>query len=455
MRDHYRRSRASHNLFYHIHTIVSNRVNQVNAYQPTIDRTPGLFSKAVKCIKLDTENKHQDVTCGLLNCRSAGNKSQRIQTEIINNKLDILALTETWFKEGDNIIPPRRTCPTGYKITSVPRCERSGGGIALIHSDDIQIDKFHEHKFSSMECSDFKLHIGKQKSPVNLAVLYKPPNTSILQFTLDLAQYLESSITDHGEHILCGDFNIKVSDTQDPNTITFQDFLDRFNLKNNVLFPTHKHNNTLDLIISSQQSETVQGVTQGPLISDHNIIVFKLKVEKAPSQTKKIAYHKLDDINSSQFRSRLRQEIISTLNNEPTLETSVDRYHHILKDLLDEFVPIQEKTVKLRKNILWYNKEIRNKVRVRCKLERIWKNDINNIDKYNNFYAARRDINNLLRRKEKSYYQNQLQDSKRDIKKIFTICNDLLGRKTSSALPEANSKQKLPDRLSTYFRTKI
>ena len=150
----------------------------------------------------------------------------------------------------------------GYKITSLPRSKRSGGGIALIHSDDIWINKFQEHKFSSMECSDFKLHIGKWKSPVNLAVLYKPPNTSILQFTLDLAQYLKSSITDHGEHILCRDFNIKVKDTQDPITITFQDFLDSFNLKNNVLFPTHKHNNTLDLIISSQQSETVQGVTQ-------------------------------------------------------------------------------------------------------------------------------------------------------------------------------------------------
>ena len=103
----YRRSRAGCNLFHHIHTIVSNWVNQVNAFQPTIDRTPGLFSKAIKCIKLDKENKHQDITCGLLNCQSARNKSQRIQTEIINNKLDILALTETWFKEDNNIIPPK------------------------------------------------------------------------------------------------------------------------------------------------------------------------------------------------------------------------------------------------------------------------------------------------------------------------------------------------------------
>ena len=91
----------------------------------------------------------------------------------------------------------------------------------------------------------------------------------------------------------------------------------------------------------------------------------------------------------------------------------------------------------------------------RRKLERIWKNDTNNIDKYNNFYVARRDINNLLRRKEKSYYQNQLQDSRCDLRKIFTICNDLLGRKTSSALSDANSKQELADRLSTYFKAKI
>ena len=235
----YRISRASRNLFHHIHIIVSNWVNPVNAFQPTIDWTPGLFSKAIKCIKPDKENKTPRCHLWSTNCWSAGNKSQRIQTEIINNKLDILALTETWFKEDNNIIPPRRTCPMGYKVTSLLRSKRSGGGIALIHSDDIWIDKFQEHRFSSMECSDFKLHIGKQKSPVNLAVLYKSPNTSILQFTLDLVQYLESSITDHGKHILCRDFNIKVNDTQDPNTITTQDFLDSFYLKNNVLFPTH------------------------------------------------------------------------------------------------------------------------------------------------------------------------------------------------------------------------
>ena len=107
-----------------------------------------------------------------------------------------------------------------------------------------------------------------------------------------------------------------VNDTQDPKTITFQDFLDSFNLKNNVLFPTHKHNNTLDLIISSQQSKTVQGVTQGPLISDHNIIVFKLKVEKAPSQTKKIAYCKLDNINtdhSSDADLGRKSSVLSTM----------------------------------------------------------------------------------------------------------------------------------------------
>ena len=64
----YRRSRAGHNLFHHIHTIVANWVNQVSAFQPTIDQTPGLSSKAIKCIKPDKENKHQDITCGLLNC---------------------------------------------------------------------------------------------------------------------------------------------------------------------------------------------------------------------------------------------------------------------------------------------------------------------------------------------------------------------------------------------------
>ena len=42
-------------------------------------------------------------------------------------------------------------------------------------------------------------------------------------------------------------FNIHMENTANPNNITFSDFLDTFNLKNHVNFPTHiaNHHNRL------------------------------------------------------------------------------------------------------------------------------------------------------------------------------------------------------------------
>ena len=45
------------------------------------------------------------LTLGLLNCQSACNKANIIQDHIKDNNIDVLALTETWFKPKDNYAP--------------------------------------------------------------------------------------------------------------------------------------------------------------------------------------------------------------------------------------------------------------------------------------------------------------------------------------------------------------
>ena len=49
--------------------------------------------------------------------------------------------------------------------------------------------------------------------------------------------------------MLSGDFNIKVNDEEDSDTITFLDFLISFNLENRINFSTNRLGNTLDFIV--------------------------------------------------------------------------------------------------------------------------------------------------------------------------------------------------------------
>ena len=72
----------------------------------------------------------------------------------------------------------------------------------------------------------------KMNNNYNLILLYRPPNTNVLQFISDLTDILESLITKSGSITLLGDFNIKVNEEDDYDSINFVDFLSAFGLQN-------------------------------------------------------------------------------------------------------------------------------------------------------------------------------------------------------------------------------
>ena len=61
-----------------------------------------------------------------------------MKSELIINDVDFLGLTETWIKEGD-LATPNHLCPSRYKIKTTSRRNRIGGGIAIIHHEDLEI----------------------------------------------------------------------------------------------------------------------------------------------------------------------------------------------------------------------------------------------------------------------------------------------------------------------------
>ena len=147
----------------------------------------------------------------------------------------------------------------------------------------------------------------KVKSLVlNLYTVYRIPNTNILTFCNGMANVLENNIIgDKGETFLLGDFNIHIDDPVDPDTITFNDFLDSLDLTNLVNFGTHTSNHTLDLVIQSKSSKVNSKTVQGHFLLDHTFIHHTLKVEWDPPPTHTLNYCKIKNINKMDFKSDL------------------------------------------------------------------------------------------------------------------------------------------------------
>jgi len=78
--------------------------------------------------------------CGLLNARSIGNKSTTINSTIVERKLDMLLLTESWHTSHDDIAL-RRCVPAGFTYVDAPRpsdgSRQNHGGVAAIIADRV------------------------------------------------------------------------------------------------------------------------------------------------------------------------------------------------------------------------------------------------------------------------------------------------------------------------------
>ena len=171
-------------------------------------------------------------------------KPADIQELIVDNDIDILVLTETWIR--DNITDShalKELTPSGYKIHSVPRQGRRGGGLALLYPSTITVTFSDSKSYRSFEL--LTATVTQAQHSIKLYAIYRPPSGSSGVFMEDFADLVDSSTTSPGIPLLLGDFNIHVDSSSDPDTVKFMSLLSEANLEQHVKTPTHKGSLTI------------------------------------------------------------------------------------------------------------------------------------------------------------------------------------------------------------------
>ena len=164
-------------------------------------------------------------------------------------------MTETWIKPNDNSTP---SClpPINFSSHNTIRNGKTGGGLAFVLHNSIQYNYEGEHNFTSFECASLKLRtIGKS---IRLLLVYRKQEVAFLTFVDEFVSLIERYIMDTAKLVLLGDFNLHINELADPNADTFHDLLECSNPKNNIFFPMHTSNNTLDLVLNASDDMTVK-----------------------------------------------------------------------------------------------------------------------------------------------------------------------------------------------------
>ncbi len=72
------------------------------------------------------------------NARSVNNKAVTLSDIIVENKMDILCLVETWHKQSDGLLFNELT-PAGYGLFDLPRSSGRGGGIIVLYNQQYSL----------------------------------------------------------------------------------------------------------------------------------------------------------------------------------------------------------------------------------------------------------------------------------------------------------------------------
>ena len=136
-----------------------------------------------------------------------------------------------------------------------------------------------------------------------------------------------------------GDLNIHTNDPENQDTITFDDTIESLGLRNQVNFPTHRLQNTLDIIITAEDSSIISDTHQGSLFSDHYIIHYTLTTPSRLIELKRISYRKTKDISIDHLKNEINLALPTNQDHNPP-DTIIHNYNKALMKVMDKLAPV-------------------------------------------------------------------------------------------------------------------
>ncbi|XP_062827975.1 uncharacterized protein LOC134296596 [Anolis carolinensis] len=192
----------------------------------------------------------------LFNARSIVNKTATLSDFILNQAADLVCITETWIREGDNI-PSHELTPPGFQIFQQPRSGGQGGGVAILSRDYFTIKAIPTPKIAGIECVGVVL---VSRESLAILVVYRTPG-SPGESLLNLLDLVADWVLKFPRLIVLGDFNVHVEAL--PSSSVTKDLVPTFEALGLSLLktrPTHRAGHTLDLIFNIGVQTSVSAV---------------------------------------------------------------------------------------------------------------------------------------------------------------------------------------------------
>ncbi len=197
----------------------------------------------------------------------------------------------------------KAACPEGYTAVQLPRPNRKGGGLALIHKSSIEAKRLPETKHDAFECMDLLLCFRSQR--VRLLIIYRPPSSPPSRFFDEFSLTMEAVCATRDNLLVIGDFNFHVERADNALAQSFLGLMEAFGLTQCVASPTHIKGHTLDLVFTRDVDNFVSQTCVSSLISDHYAVQCCLAVRTPKWPIGRALFRSFKSIDSDLFTADL------------------------------------------------------------------------------------------------------------------------------------------------------
>ena len=132
----------------------------------------------------------------------------------------------------------------------------------------------------------------------------------------------------------------------------------------------------------------------------------------------------------------------------------VNAFNNQLENALDNNAPEITKQVTVRKKVPWFTQEIREKKRVVCRRETIWKK-YRRDDQWQALKIERSSYRQMREMAKAESITMMIKDCNRDSKKLYNLAALLMGKVKENPLPDHTYKEELANQFASFFITKF
>ena len=367
-----------------------------------VERNPGPSGDVCMTKKMD---KKKILTVIHLNARSLLPHFDDIASLVSKYRPEILALSETWL---DSSVTDSEINLPNYFLYRCDR-SRSGGGVAVYCADHLSCSVLTcGVSASGVESLWVSIDSKLFSSPLALGCFYRPPSSPSVSVH-DLCDDIETVMISRKYVIVCGDFNIDMSDLDKPYARLFHNFITSRSLTQPITLPTRyskTSNSILDLFLASSDIPISNSSVLDSPISDHLPILLSVDCNVPKRPPSLVTRRSFKTFCKSSFEEDLATVPWSIINIFDNPDDQVSVFNTLFSEVLDRHAPI--KTVRVKKNPApWITKSIRDEMDRRNALFRLFRKNHLAVS-WEAFKAQRNRVTGLQRKAKKEYFHRLL-----------------------------------------------